>query len=47
MKFHLKLSENLLIQSKTSVLKYYKWKGINVNIELCKILLLNKIFKTV
>ena len=33
MKFHLKLSENLLIQSKTNVLKYYNWKGIKVNID--------------
>ena len=46
MKFHLKLSENLLIQSKTDELKYYNWKGINVNIEFCTILQI-QIFKTV
>ena len=44
-KFHLKLSENLLIQSKTSVLKYYNWKGINVNIEFYTIFLLNTNFQ--
>ena len=41
MKFHMKLSENLLIQCKIGVLKYNNWKGINVNIEFCTILLLN------
>ena len=45
MKFLLKLSENVLIQCKTSVLKYYNWKGINVNIEFCTILLLNTNFQ--
>ena len=45
MKFHLKLSENLLIQSKTSVLKYYNWKGMNIYIEFCTILLLNTNFQ--
>ena len=45
MKFHLKLAENLLIQFKTGVLKYYNWKGLNVNIEFCTILLLNTDFQ--
>ena len=45
MKFHLKHSENFLIQFKTIMLKDYIWKGINVNIEFCTILLLIHIFK--
>ena len=40
-KFHLSLPENLLIQSQTSLLKYYNWKGINISIEFCTILQLN------
>ena len=45
MKFHLKLSENILIQSKISVLKYYNWKEINVTIEFCTIFLLDTNFQ--
>ena len=45
MKIYLKFSENLLSQSKTSALKFYNWKGINVNIEFCTILLLNTNFQ--
>ena len=33
-----------LIENLRSALKYYNWKGINVNIEFCTILLLNTNF---
>ena len=45
MKIHLKLSENLLIHSNTSLLQYYNCKGINANIEFTTNLLLKTNFQ--